>query len=398
VSRRPPGPARTAWAVAALAAAALAVAAAAAPEPAAPGVRPPPGSDEDELWYAMEQAERDLRQHPLLVRDEALNAYVRGVACRVAADYCADLRVYIVEQPWFNASMAPNGMMMVWTGALLRFQDESELALVLGHEFAHFRLRHSLQRWRNTKRTTAFLNSFGLVAWAGGAGAAGQVAGLLGAAGLYQHSREAEREADRAGFAAAVAEGYDPLAGARLWQRMKAEEDARRYGKPIPVFATHPRTAERLADVLAAGRATAPDGWHGDPGRKAYLAAVRPHLAAWLEDELGRRMYDSSVQVIGDLHALAPPDLEATYGFYLAEALRRRNEPGDLARAEALYEAVLALPGPPADAWREWGLVLRERGERAAAADALRRYLAQRPEADDAAFIRHYLDELEVRP
>ncbi|KAA2286311.1 M48 family metallopeptidase [Arenimonas fontis] len=391
MSRRP------AW-LALLLSVCVTVAAAAGPAPAEPGVRPPPGSDEDELWYAMDQAERELRQHPLRLHDEALNAYVRGVACKVAADYCADLRVYVIEQPWFNASMAPNGMMMVWTGALLRFQDESELALVLGHEFAHFRQRHSLQQWRRTKRTTAFLNSFGLVAWAGGAGAAGQVAGLLGAASLYQHSRDAEREADRAGFAAAVAQGYDPMAGARLWQRMKAEEDARRYGKPIPVFATHPRTAERLADVRAAGLAAAPDGWTGDPGRESYLAAVRPHLMDWLEDELGRRMYDSSVQVIGDLHALAPPELQALYGFYLAEALRRRNEPGDQARAEALYEAVLGQPDPPAGAWREWGLVLRGRGNRVAAAEALRRYLALAPEADDAAFIRHYLTELEARP
>ena len=113
-------------------------------EDALPGQRPPAGSDEDELWYAMERAERELQHHPLLVKDEALNAYVRGVACKVAGDYCPDLRVYIVDLPWFNASMAPNGMMLVWTGALLRFQDESELALVLGHEFAHFRHRIAL--------------------------------------------------------------------------------------------------------------------------------------------------------------------------------------------------------------------------------------------------------------
>jgi regulator of sirC expression with transglutaminase-like and TPR domain len=109
-------------------------------------------------------------------------------------------------------------------------------------------------------------------------------------------------------------------------------------------------------------------------------------------------MYDSSVQVIGDLHALAPPDLQALYGFYLAEALRRRNEPGDRERAEALYETVLGQPDPPPGAWREWGLVLRDRGDRAGAAEALRRYLSLAPEADDVAFIRHYLTELESRP
>src|SRR5690606_5775960 len=50
------------------------------------------------------------------------------------------------------------------------------------------------------------------------------------------------------------------------------------------------------------------------------------------------------------------------------------------------------IGGPPVS------LVRRAAAERAAAADAPRRYLAQGPEADAAAFIRHYLDELAVRP
>lgn len=365
-------------------------------EAARPGDRPPAGSDEDELWYAMDRAERELQQHPLLVRDEALNAYVRGVACRVAGDYCPDLRVYIVNQPWFNASMAPNGMMVVWTGALLRFQDEAELALVLGHEFAHFQQRHSLQQWRKAKNTTAFLGSFGLLAFGSGAGAAGYAANIIGIAQMSQFSRDAEREADRLGFAAATGQGYDAEAGVRLWQRMKDEEDARRYGKPIPVFASHPKTAERLADVRAAAEAS--EGNEGDSGREAYRAAVRPFLAGWLEAELSRRMYDTSVRVIGDLRVLAEPELQATYTFYLAEALRRRGKDGDAARAEALYEDAVSLPDPPAGAFREHGLALRAQGERKAAATALRRYLELAPEAEDAAFMQQYLSELETRP
>ena len=362
---------------------------------ALPGQRPPPGSDEDELWYAMERAERELQQHPRLVRDPALNAYVRSVACRVAGDHCPDLRVYIVEQPWFNASMAPNGMLVVWTGALLRFQDEAELALVLGHEIAHFRERHSLRQWRQAKNTSAVVGSISLLAFGGGAGAAGYLADVLGVAGQSQFSREAERESDRLGFAAATGQGYDPAAGARLWQRMKDEEDARRYGKPIPVFASHPRTGERLADVQAAAQAQ----WGGGRlGREEYLAAVQPFLAQWLEDELSRRMYDTSVRVIGDLRALAEPDLEATYTFFLAEAFRRRGRDADAIRAQSLYEEAAALPHPPAAAFREHGLSLRAQGDRPGAAAAFQRYLALAPDAGDAAFVRQYLSEMEIRP
>jgi predicted Zn-dependent protease len=365
-------------------------------EPARPGERPPIGSDEDELWYAMERAEQELQEHPALVRDEALNAYVRSVACRVADDYCPDLRVYVMQQPWFNASMAPNGMMMVWTGALLRFQDEAELALVLGHEFAHFRERHSLAQWRRAKTGSAFLGAFSLLAFGGGAGDAGYLASLLGTAKMYHYSREAEREADRLGFAAATGQGYDPEAGVRLWQRMKSEEDARRYGKPIPVFASHPRTAERLEDVQAAAKVSGIQA--GDTGRAAYRDAVRPFVAIWLEDELSRRMYDTSIQVIGDLRADGDPALAATYAFFLAEAHRRRAKPGDDALADALYQESLALPNPPAAAYREHAMVLRNQGRSPEAAEAFKQYLRLQPQAQDAAFIRQYLDELETSP
>ena len=363
---------------------------------ARPGQRPPTGSDEDELWYAMDRAERELQQHPLLVRDEALNAYVRGVACKVAGDYCSDLRVYIVEQPWFNASMAPNGMMVVWTGALLRFQDEAEMALVLGHEFAHFRQRHSLAQWRRAKRTSAFLGSFGLLAMGGGAGAAAPIANLLGEASMYQFSRDAERESDRLGFAAAVAQGYDPGAGARLWGRMVEEEAARKYGKPIPVFASHPKTSERLADVRSA--ADASGATRGNAGREAYRAAVRPFLESWLEDELSRRMYDTSVQVIGRLRELAEPEMQGRYTFFLAEAHRRRGREGDATQSSALYADAVGMADAPPAAFREHGLALRAAGRNAESAEALRHYLERAPDAEDAAFMRHYLTELEPNP
>lgn len=58
-----------------------------------PGSRPQAGTDEDELWYAMERAETELKRSPQRVTDAALNAYVREVACKAAAERCRDLRV-----------------------------------------------------------------------------------------------------------------------------------------------------------------------------------------------------------------------------------------------------------------------------------------------------------------
>ena len=107
----------------------------------------PQGTDERGLWMEMEEAERTLKTSDFVIRDSALNAYVAsGVLCRtVGAERCKAARVYIVRTPYFNANMAPNGMMQVWSGLLLRTRNEAQLAAVLGHEFAHFEQRHSLQ-------------------------------------------------------------------------------------------------------------------------------------------------------------------------------------------------------------------------------------------------------------
>jgi predicted Zn-dependent protease len=369
-------------------------------ESARPGQRPPAGSVEDELWYASERAEKDLLESPLLVRDEALNAYVRGVVCKVAGEHCGDLRVYVVEVPAANAMTFPNGMVIVWTGLLLRASDEAELASVLAHEFAHYERRHSVQQYLKAKRTTAFLSTFGLLTYGGGGGLAGMLAGLAGSASLMQKSRAAEREADRLGFARLRAQGYDPQAGVRLWERMLREELApNNIRRPIVAFATHPRTEERVADLKAAAAEATAGGYAGtETHRAAYRAVTCDYLPKWLEGELSRRMYATSIQMLADSRPLADADQQATYAFFQAEAHRRRGKEGDAAAAARLYAEAIALPAPPAAAWREHGLALRAAGDRAGAIASLRRYLELEPGAQDAAFVRQYLAELESMP
>jgi predicted Zn-dependent protease len=361
---------------------------------ARPDQRPADGTDEAELWYIMDRMERELAQSPLIVRDPALNAYVRSVLCKVTDDYCRNMRVYIADLPWFNASMAPNGAMMVWTGTLLRARNEAQLALVLGHEFGHYRERHTLQQWRKLKRNSAWLGTFGVLASGVGVGIASTAANIAGMASMSKFSRDKEREADGIGFAQLLAEGYDPNAGVGLWEGMLREEAAHDYGKPLPVFSSHPRTRERLEDIKAAAAAVA------DPPRELgaldYRAAMRPWLEHWLEQELTRRMFASSIQVLSDLQVGAAPEDAGLLNFYLGEAYRRRGKEGDRDQAAKLYALAVSQPGAPAKAWREHGLALRAVGERARAAEALRHYLAQAPQAEDLAFVTGYLSELEA--
>ena len=362
---------------------------------ATPGGRPQTNSDEDNLWYAMQRSEAELQSSPQLVHDAALNAYVRGVACKVAADFCNDLRVYIIEQPQFNAMMAPNGMLIVWTGALLRVRNEAELAFVLGHEAGHYRAQHVIRQWRRSKDVSAWMSAFQVVTFGGGLPVAGELGALAGYAALFKFSREQEREADHLGFDAMVQRGYDSAAGRDLWARMLREEDTRHYGKTWTVFASHPPTRERLDDVTAAAAATGAHG--GERNVDAYRAATRPLLSHWLDMELARREYAASILVVTELLAEAPLQDHGVLEFYLGEAYRRRADPAGRIEAAGHYATAIALPGAPPAAWREHGLALRDAGNRSDAAAALRHYLELAPAANDRAFVTRYLAELEGR-
>ena len=356
-----------------------------------PGSAPVAGSDEDELWFAMERAEKEIQRSPMRVTDPALNAYVKQVACKAAAEYCKDMRVYLMDVPHFNASMAPNGMMLVWTGALLRMRDEAELAFVVAHETGHFTAQHSIKQWRRIKDTTALLSAFQVLAYGAGAPNLAMLGALAGYATIFKYSRDMEREADALGLQAVIAQGYDAQAGVDLWARMLSEEQARPYEKRSALFSTHPASKERLDDIRQA--AAAVEEHARQRNRDAYRAATRPFLEHWLDEELGQRRYASSLLLINGLLADAPLEDRSMLTFYLGEAHRRRDAAGDRARAAALYAQAVAMPSPPAAAWREYGFAQRDAGNLAGARNALQRYLAQAPQAEDRAFVQRELEK-----
>ncbi|MFI4927860.1 MAG: hypothetical protein ACHP7E_09265, partial [Burkholderiales bacterium] len=87
--------------------------------------RPAPGTDEGGLWGLMDREESRLKRSPLTIHDQKLEAYLTSVVCRLGEDHCPDVRVHPVRTPHFNAMMAPNGMMIVWSGLLLRVENEA---------------------------------------------------------------------------------------------------------------------------------------------------------------------------------------------------------------------------------------------------------------------------------
>ncbi|MGE5160133.1 MAG: M48 family metallopeptidase, partial [Betaproteobacteria bacterium] len=175
---------------------------------------PETGSDEGGLWAIMAREETRLRRSPFLIRDDALGSYLQDILCRLAGPHCPDVRVYAVRNPYFNANMAPNGMMQIWSGLLLRMDNEAQLAAVVAHEVGHFVQRHSLERLRDAKAKSAagvFLAPFGLV------GLVGQLALI---ASMFAYTRDQEREADTISVQLMAIAGYDTSQAAVVWANL----------------------------------------------------------------------------------------------------------------------------------------------------------------------------------
>ncbi len=350
--------------------------------------RPDVKTDEGGLWALLDRAEERLKHSPFLIRDGDLNAYVHGVACRLAQDHCPDLRTYVVRSPYFNANMAANGMMQVWTGLMLRTQNEAQLAAVLGHEIGHYVSRHSLEQLRDAKSRSAFASVIGVIPVAGTLAAVGLLAGG------FAYSREHERAADAIGLELMTAAGYPPMQASLVWgnllQELAAEKDW--SGDPEKrslLFATHPPEKERQA--ILSERAKALGKADLDPGVGPMRRAIATHRKAWLEDELKRRKYGESHALLARLCADNTQDGEAMY--FLGELYRMRNAEGDTEQALSSFQKAETLPGVPPEVYRSMGMLHQKAGRIPEMKEAYARYLQAEPSAGDADMIRSYLDE-----
>lgn len=347
--------------------------------------RPDIATDEGGLWSLMDREETRLRRSPFSLRDPELRDYVQGIACKLAGEHCPDVRVYLVKTPLFNASMAPNGMMQVWTGLMLRVENEAQLAAVIGHEIGHYLSRHTLDRMRDAKARSAFGQFLGLF------GVAGVVGQLVLLASFFSYSQEQEREADAIGLALMQKTGYDPIEASKVWGNLllelKASPDYDR-DRPGPMFTTHPAIEERQETLRQLAR-SAPGG---ATNAQVWEEKIKPHRREWLVEEVKRGRYEESIALFTRM--IGPTPTQADFIYARGETYRLRAQDQDLDSAIADYLNAIAIGGEPPETHRGLGAILRSRKQLAEARASYQRYLELAPNAPDSPMIKSYLEEL----
>jgi Zn-dependent protease with chaperone function len=159
------------------------------------------------------------------------------------------VRVYVVDNPEWNAMAMGNYSIYVFTGIMADLDDD-ELALVIGHEVAHASHEHSRKQAKRGMMTgiaaTASQVLIGTQLEGGEAYAASILAGLGATAFSNGYSREQEDQADRVGMRYAYEAGYDVGKGPALWKKF-----ADKYGETGKaqniLFGDHSRSSVRAA-------------------------------------------------------------------------------------------------------------------------------------------------------
>ena len=153
----------------------------------------------------------------------------------------------LVQDKSANAFCMPGGKIVVYEGLLPYTQNETALAIVLGHEIAHAVAKHSAEQLTKQQNQQVGTNILGNVlnqAVGSGVGdLASAVAGKYFSFRNLKYSRDNETEADYMGLIFAAMAGYDPQQAIPFWKRMAQGNG----GNQNDIFSDHPSDAKRIA-------------------------------------------------------------------------------------------------------------------------------------------------------
>jgi Zn-dependent protease with chaperone function len=364
-------------------------------------------ADERGLWQAFDKLEEQIATSNLIVRDPELTSYLNGVMYRLLGEPATDIRLYVIRNPDFNASMAPNGMMIVHTGLLARMRNEAQLAAVLGHEAGHYYRRHSVQQWRSIKAKTALMSviALGGAAASGGAGngnwydlANAVNVGLL--ASIFKYGRTHEQEADAFGLKLLAEGQYSPHEASNVWGQLIAEREAsaearnKRYkDRSRSAFSTHPPTESRMVDLRLSADELLP-GILGDDasrlGFDSWVAGTRAIRQSLIEEQVKLNDSGASLYLI---NGLAESGWSTELRYFLGQIYSLRGEEGDGDLAAQAYAEAVQFPKPIPEAFRAHGYARLKAGYKQEGNRALAQYLDLRPDAPDAAMTRFTIGE-----
>jgi predicted Zn-dependent protease len=198
------------------------------------------------------QSAQQVAQTIGIYDDAAVQAYVSSIGMKMAkASERPNLpwEFHVVNDASVNAFALPGGFIYVTRGLMTSINDEAELATVVGHEIGHVTNRHSVQQISKAELAQVGLGVGSLLSSdvAKLAGLASQGLSLL----FLKYSRDAENQADLAGFRYAAKQNYDVREMVKVFQTLDRVSQASGGGKLPEWLETHPDPGTRIQNTQA---------------------------------------------------------------------------------------------------------------------------------------------------
>lgn len=298
--------------------------------------------EEDRVWDAAKRLEQALERSGAIVRDEVIERYLDEIVRRLFPELADIVRVRLISSSQPNAMALAHGTVLFTTELIAMTSSEAELAFVVGHEVAHFKLRHSARRRDRSQSVLGAGNLFGI--------ALPILAHAVAASAVAAYSRDLEREADALSLERCNKSGYSLNGGVNALKKLEeaGKDEGNRTGNAL---ASHPELAER---IKSAGE------WVRSDEKTALEDREQLHLAK--TGDLRMKALKSELaanRLANVIRKLDTPDKLSLYPFaariVLLQAHLRRSVDEDGTRANALLSEYLVREPNSAEALRVGG-------------------------------------------
>jgi len=390
-----------------------------------------PEADERALWAKAEKEEETLLKKAKVYDDPMLENYLAQVGDRLTPDEVRNaggpgFKFAVLRDPTLNAFALPNGHIYVHTGLLSRLDNESQLAMIVGHEMTHVTHRHALsfERDAQTKQilytVAAIAASIGVAALAGsraqkgdyvGAAVIGQTANailglglaLTAMAAINGYGRDLERDADNGGMENLVRAGYDPKEAPKVFALLRSESKDRGSLETF-FFGSHPKLTERIEtteNLLKTRYADAAMATTTTRDTEDFQLRMRTVVRENALEDIRAGRFAVAQRQLDRVLAITPKDpiAHTYYGdMHRLQAQRAREsaKKDEHARqALASYETAVDLDPTAPEPYRQLGFLYYQLKDTPKAKAAFEKYLSLKPAATDAKRIKEYLVELD---
>jgi predicted Zn-dependent protease len=314
-----------------------------------------------------------LKRQAILIDNPLINHYIQSLGQRLAS--ASGWQAYpfhftVIKDDEINAFAAPGGYISIFSGLILRTENENELAGVMAHEMSHVTQRHIARmivgKGSLDLTTLAAVAAALIIGAASGSRDAGMAAASVGMAGAMQQqinfTRENEYEADRIGIQIMADAQFDPSGMVSFFEKL-ARQESEGFYTHNELLRTHPVTTNRIAEATNRALMARPQKIINSPDyayAKAALAAELNTQPLINNMSIGKfnlavtRYYDALVlaragqpqqaaEILGELYTKHPENL--WIGVALADTQRQLKQ--DEAATQTLQKLLNYYPGHP---------------------------------------------------